>query len=177
MTLLVAGHETTAALLAWALQELAAHPRLQERLAEGQEGLADAVVQETLRLHPPVPLVLRRLRRPMRLAGRDLPEGATVAPCALIVHRRPDLWERPREFRPERFMDGRAPAGTLFPFGGGVRRCIGASFATFEARIVLEEVVSRFRLEPAGRALRGVGRRGIVLVPRRGGPVVARPRG
>jgi cytochrome P450 family 135 len=176
VTLLVAGHETTAALLAWALEELARQPAVQDRLA-AEDGFADAVVAETLRLRPPVPLgSLRRLRRPLRLAGRDLPAGATVASCAVVIHRRPDLYERPESFVPERFLETKPAAGAFLPFGGGVRRCVGAAFAQFEARLVLEAVARRFVLRPAGRPPRGVGRRGIVLVPRRGGRVVVTPR-
>jgi cytochrome P450 len=177
VTLLVAGHETTAALLAWSLQELARQPALQDRLAAAEDGFADAVVAETLRLHPPVPLgSLRRLRRPLRLAGRDLPAGATVASCALVIHRRPDLYERAESFVPERFLEAKPATGAFLPFGGGVRRCVGAAFAQFEARLVLEAVARRFVLRPAGRPPRGVGRRGIVLVPRHGGRVVVTPR-
>jgi cytochrome P450 len=178
VTLLVAGHETTAALLAWAAQELAAQPDLQERLAAGEGGLAEAVVTETLRLHPPVPLgALRRLRRPLRLGGHDLSEGSTVGACAAVVHRRPDLYDDPDAFRPERFAHGgRPPAGAFLPFGGGVRRCVGAAFAQFEARLVLERLARRFVLAAPGPPRRGVRRRGIVLVPRRGGPVIASPR-
>jgi cytochrome P450 family 135 len=179
VTLLVAGHETTAALLAWALQALADAPALQARLAAGEDGLAEAVVTETLRLHPPVPLgALRRLRSPLRIAGHDLPAGATVAACALLVHRRADLYERPDEFVPDRFLDAKPPPGGWLPFGGGVRRCVGAAFAQFEARLVLADVARRFMLSrPPGRRPIGIGRRGIVLVPRRGAQVVASPRG
>jgi cytochrome P450 len=178
VTLLVAGHETTAAALAWALGELADAPAVQERLSAGEDGLAEAVVTETLRLHPPVPLgALRRLRKPLRIAGHELPAGATVAACALLVHRRPDLYERPDDFVPDRFIDAKPPPGGWLPFGGGVRRCVGAAFAQFEARLVLEEVVRRFAVaHPPGRRPIGVGRRGIVLVPRRGGRLVARAR-
>jgi cytochrome P450 len=178
VTLLVAGHETTAAALAWALGELADAPTVQERLAVGEDGLAEAVVTETLRLHPPVPLgALRRLRQPLRIAGHDLPVGATVAACALLVHRRSDLYERPDDFIPDRFLNTKPPPGGWLPFGGGVRRCVGAAFAQFEARLVLEEVTRRFALvHPPGRRPLGIGRRGIVLVPRRGGRIVAIPR-
>jgi cytochrome P450 len=175
VTLLVAGHETTAAALAWALGELADAPAIQERLAAGEEGLSEAVVTETLRLHPPVPLgALRRLRHPLRIAGHDLPTGTTVAACALLVHRRADLYERPDDFRPDRFLGTKPPPGGWLPFGGGVRRCVGAAFALFEARLVLEEVARRFRVaHPPGRRPIGIGRRGIVLVPRRGGRLMA----
>jgi len=178
VTLLVAGHETTAAALAWAMGDLAGAPAVQVRLAAGEAGLAEAVVTESLRLHAPVPLgALRRLRDPLRIAGHDLPAGATVAACALLVHRRPDVYERPDEFFPDRFLAAKPPAGGWLPFGGGVRRCVGAAFAQFEARLIVEEVARRFVLaHPPGRRPIGVGRRGIVLVPRRGGPLVATQR-
>jgi cytochrome P450 len=178
VTLLVAGHETTAAALSWALDELADSPSVQARLASAEDGLSEAVVTETLRLHPPVPIgALRRLRTPLRLGGHDLPAGATVAACALLVHRRPDLYEQPDQFRPDRFLGAKPPAGGWLPFGGGVRRCVGAAFAQFEARLVLEEVAQRFTVaHPPGRRPIGIGRRGIVLVPRRGAPLVARAR-
>jgi cytochrome P450 len=171
MTLLLAGHETTAALLAWAIHELARAPGLQDRLAEGGDELTDAVINEALRLWPPVPLVLRKLRVPLSIGGRDYPAGATLAPCMLILHRRPDLWPKPDAFSPERFLGGRRPApGTFLPFGGGVRRCVGAAFAQFEARIVLGELVRTLRLEAPARR-EPVWRRGIVLVPARGARV------
>ena len=175
MTLLVAGHETTAALLSWALTELARDPRAQERLAGCEPGLSEAAITETLRLHPPVPLgSLRRLRQPMTIAGRQFPAGATVASCSLLIHRRPDVYEDPATWRVDRFLHERPPAGAWIPFGGGVRRCVGAAFAQFEARTVLEEIALALQLRPAGRTTRRVGRRGIVLVPPRGGPVIAR---
>ena len=174
MTLLVAGHETTAAALSWALIELARQPAAQARLAAGEPGLADAAVTETLRLHPPVPLgSLRRLRGPMTIAGWDLPAGATVASCSLLIHRRPDVHEQPAEWRIDRFLGVRPPAGGWLPFGGGVRRCVGAAFAQFEARTVLDELVRTWELRPAPAPSRGTARRGIVIVPRGGGPVVA----
>jgi cytochrome P450 family 135 len=178
VTLLVAGHETTAAALAWALDELADAPAVQERLASGEDGLAEAVVTETLRLHPPVPLgALRRLRKTLRIGGHDLPAGATVAACALLVHRRADVYKRPDDFVPDRFLDSKPPPGGWLPFGGGVRRCVGAAFAQFEARLVLEEVARRFAVtHPPGRPPIGIGRRGILLVPRRGGRLMAMPR-
>jgi cytochrome P450 family 135 len=176
VTLLVAGHETTAALLAWAVHELARHPSAQERLARGEEGWADAVVTETLRLHPPVPLVVRRLRESLSFDGFALPAGVTVAPCTAVVHRRGDVWPEPYEFRPQRFAGARPPAATWFPFGGGVRRCLGAAFAQFEARTVLAELARAYTWRAAGRRRERVGRRGIVLVPARGGRVVLRRR-
>jgi cytochrome P450 len=177
LTLLVAGHETTAGALSWALTEIAAHTEAQERLAAGEPGLAQAAVTETLRLHPPVPLgSLRRLRQPIRIASWDLPAGATVASCSLLIHRRADVYERPLAWLVDRFVDTRPPAGAWLPFGGGVRRCVGAAFAQFEARTVIDELLRSLELRPAGRPRRRVGRRGIVIVPARGGPVIASAR-
>jgi len=177
VTLLVAGHETTAAALSWVLTEVAADREAQARLASGEPGLAEAAITETLRLHPPVPLGgVRRLRRSMTVAGWKLPAGATLAPCSLLVHRRPDVYDQPTAWRVDRFLGTRPPPGAWLAFGGGVRRCVGAAFAQFEARTVLDELVRALELRPAGRPSRRVGRRGIVLVPARGGPVVAAPR-
>jgi cytochrome P450 len=174
VTLLVAGHETTAAALSWALLELARDAGTQARLAAGEPGLAGAAVTETLRLHPPVPLgALRRLRRPMTIAGWDLPAGATVAPCSLLVHRRADVYPEPTAWRAERFLGTRPPAGAWIPFGGGVRRCVGAALAQFEAETVLDELVRALELRPAGPPSRWIGRRGVVMVPWRGGPLIA----
>jgi cytochrome P450 len=172
VTLLAAGHETTAALLAWAIHEVVRAPGALDRLAAREEGWSDAVVRETLRLHPPLPLVVRRLKASMTIGGRELPEGATVGPCALLVHQNPDLYPEPHAFRPERFL-GRAPSTyEWLPFGGGVRRCIGAAFAQLEARIVLEELAAAFDLRPDRERRERTGRRGIVLVPARGARVV-----
>jgi cytochrome P450 family 135 len=178
ITLLVAGHETTAAALSWALTEVAHDPEAQARLANGEPGLAEAAITETLRLHPPVPLGgLRRLRRPMTIAGWKLSAGATLAPCTLLVHRRPDIYPQPTTWQVDRFLGTRPPPGAWLPFGGGVRRCVGAAFAQFEARVVLDELVRALELRPAGRPSRRTARRGIVIVPPRGGPVRAQPRG
>src|SRR5215208_2717646 len=166
MTLLVAGHETTSAALSWALMELAREPRAQARLADREPGLAEAAITETLRLHPPVPLgSLRRLRRPMTMAGWQLPAGATVASCSLLVHRRPDVYPHPSQWQADRFLTTRPPAGAWLPFGGGVRRCVGAAFAQFEARTVLDELMRTLELRSAGTSSRRTGRRGIVIVP------------
>jgi cytochrome P450 len=174
LTLLVAGHETTAAGLSWVLTEVADHPDAQARLAAGQPGLADAVFTEALRLHPPVPLGgVRRLRRTMTVAGWSLPAGVTLAPCSLLVHRRPDVYPSATAWQVDRFLEQRPPPGAWLPFGGGVRRCVGAAFAQFEGRIVLDELIRALELRPAHRRSRRTGRRGIVIVPARGGPVIA----
>jgi cytochrome P450 family 135 len=112
----------------------------------------------------------------MTIAGWQLPAGATVASCSLLVHRRPDVYEQPTTWRADRFLASRPPAGGWLPFGGGVRRCVGAAFAQFEARTILDEVTRALELRPAGRSRRRVARRGIVLVPPRGGTVIPTPR-
>ena len=178
MTLLTAGHETTATSLAWALEALGRHPEAQTRLRDevvtnDGEAYLDAVIKETLRLRPVVGLVLRRLTEPMEIGGHVLPAGANVAPCIYLLHRRPDVYREPRAFRPERFLEHPAGTYTWIPFGGGVRRCLGASFAQLEMKVVLREIVSRFALRAGdGRPERRV-RRAIVFAPSRGGEVVA----
>jgi cytochrome P450 len=173
VTLLIAGHETTATLIAWAAHELARDPSSQDRLAADRGAFGDAVIAETLRLHPPVAAVARRLRKPLALAGYELPAGTNVMPVSLLLHRRADIYPDPWAFKPERFLAARPPAGAWMPFGGSVRRCIGASFAQFEAKIVLEELTTRLRLAPASARRERTGRRAIVLVPSKGARVVA----
>jgi len=179
MTLLFAGHETTATALSWAIQLLARHPaelaRLEGEVESEGEDYLDAVIKETLRLRPVVALVLRRLVEPMEIGGRLLPAGANVAPSIYLVHRRPDVYPEPERFRPERFIERPPGTYTWIPFGGGVRRCLGASFAEFEMAVVLRELVRRRRLLPAGAVEHPV-RRTITMVPSRGGEVVAAPR-
>jgi cytochrome P450 len=177
MTLLAAGHETTATALAWALERLVRHPdkldRLSEEAAAGEEDYADAVVKETLRLRPVLPIVVRRLQEPLEIAGRLLPAGASITPCIYLMHRRADIYPEPHRFRPERFLEQPAGTYTWIPFGGGVRRCLGAAFAQFEMKTVLATVVKRLRLRPVDERPERVGRRAITLVPNRGAEVVA----
>jgi len=180
MTLLVAGHETTATALSWTLERLIRTPHVLARLLEEREAggdlYLDAVIKESLRLRPVVPAVARELQAPMELGGWQLPAGVAVVPSIYLLHRRPDLYPDPDAFRPERFLGDDAP-GTYawIPFGGGVRRCLGASFAQFEMRVVLATVLDRVRLEvDAGRAPESVTRRAITFAPRRGARVVAR---
>ena len=166
LTLLVAGHETTATSLAWAVERLLRHPGGLERLA-GDAEYTEAVVKEILRLRPVVAIVLRKLLEPLAIADGELPAGTTVAPCILLVHRREDVYPDPEAFRPERFL-GKAP-GTYswIPFGGGVRRCLGAAFAQVEMQVVLQTLAESARLEPVGDD-EGPRRRGVTLVPARG---------
>jgi cytochrome P450 len=183
VTLLVAGHETTANALAWAVERLCRHPARMGRLAEevraGEETYLKAVVQETLRLRPVISIVLRRLKEPLELGGRLLPAGASIVPSIHLVHRRGDIYERPDEFLPERFLEaegGQAPGTyTWIPFGGGVRRCLGAAFAQFEMEVVLRELVLRRTVRPSRPGAERVYRRAITETPRHDAEVIVGP--
>lgn len=178
MTLLVAGHETTATALAWTLERIVRHPHVLERLEDerrgGGDAYLDAVIRETLRLRPVVPAVVRRLQRPMTYGGWDLPAGVHIAPSIYLLHRRADLYPDPTAFRPERFV-GRTP-GTYewIPFGGGVRRCLGASFALYEMRIVLQAILRDASLVSSTRDDEATTRRAITFAPARGGRLAVR---
>jgi cytochrome P450 len=177
MTLLVAGHETTATALSWAIELLARHPveldQLETDVADGDGGYLDAVIKETLRLRPVIALVLRKLVEPMEIGGRMLPAGVTVAPSIYLVHRRPDVYPEPERFRPERFLENPPGTYTWIPFGGGVRRCLGGAFAELEMSVVLRELVERRRLRPTGRRPEHPVRSTITNVPSRGAEVIA----
>jgi cytochrome P450 len=178
VTLLVAGHETTATALAWALERLARHPAAWERLRAGDEAYLDATIKETLRLRPVVAIVQRVLAAPMEIAGHRLPAGVAVAPCIYLLHRRADLYPDPKAFRPERFLERPAGTYTWIPFGGGIRRCLGASFAVFEMTAVLRVIARRVeRLAPDGPSPERATRRGVTLVPARGARVLVGQRG
>jgi cytochrome P450 len=178
MTLLLAGHETTATALAWTFERLTREPAVLDRLiaaeAAGDGDYLDAVIKETLRLRPVVPAVVRRLQGPMEIGGWELDAGVNIAPSIYLLHRRPDLYPAPLAYRPERFLDD--PPGTYewIPFGGGVRRCLGASFAVFEMKIVIRAVLAarRLRARPGARP-EGVTRRAITFAPTRGGRIRA----
>jgi cytochrome P450 family 135 len=160
VTLLVAGHETTATALSWALALLARTPaalaRLRASLAAGEDAYLDAVVKETLRMKPPIAGAGRFVReRPFELAGHRIPVGIEIKPSIVAIHRRRDLYPSPDAFRPERFLGESArDSHAWLPFGGGIRRCLGASFASFELAVVIRRVVERTELTPAGRRLR-----------------------
>jgi cytochrome P450 len=176
MTLLVAGHETTATALAWALEQLSRHPRVLSELENGgSEEMLDAVVAETLRLRPVIVVVVRRLVEPMELGGRLLPAGVSVAPCIYLMHRRPDVYPDPDAFRPERFLDSPPGTYTWIPFGGGIRRCLGAQFAQLEMKTVLATLLRNARLRPTTAPPERITRRAITFVPHRGGRVVLDP--
>jgi cytochrome P450 len=180
VTLLVAGHETTATGLAWTFELLMHNPaalaRLRASLAAGDGDYLDAVVKESLRVKPVIAGVGRKVReRPFELGGYEIPVGIEINPSIAAIHRRADRYSSPREFRPERFLRDDPPdTYTWLPFGGGTRRCIGASFALFEMNVVVRRVIERTDLAPADqRPDRGV-RQGITFVPKRGARVVMR---
>ena len=172
VTLLAAGHETTAGSLAWALERLARHPRVAARLREGDDAYLEATVKEVLRLRPVLSITPRKVVEPFTAGGWTLPPGVHVTPCLYLAHRRPELWPDPTSFRPERFLDGAPAPYSWLPFGGGVRRCAGAAFATMELHEVLRAVVRRFELRPDRPEGERMRRRGVTLTPSRGGRVV-----
>ncbi len=176
LTLLVAGHETTANALAWAVERLVRHPdklaMLAAEVATGETRYLEAVVTETLRLRPVISLVARRLIEPVQIGDWHLPAGITVTPAIYLVHRRPDVYPDPDAFRPERFLDQPPGTYTWIPFGGGVRRCLGASFAQFEMAVVLSELVRRTHPRPVRPRAEPVLRRAITETPRHDAEVV-----
>jgi cytochrome P450 len=181
MTLLLAGHETTATALAWTFDLLLRHPeplqRLRDSLAAGEDAYLRATISESLRLRPVLPLAGRRLAKELSVDGMTLPAGTDVSPAIWITHTRPDLYPEPFAFRPERFLGDEGPESYAWiPFGGGIRRCIGASFAEFEMRIVLREVLTRCDQQKASPLPEKTGRRNITLSPKDGTPVVVTAR-
>jgi len=174
VTLLLAGHETTATGLAWAFDLLLHTPRvLSEALRAGDDYL-DAVVKEALRIRPVIPGVGRIVRgEPFRLNGYEIPPGVEVNPSIRIIHRRSDIYPDPETFAPERFIgDGAPDTYTWVPFGGGTRRCLGASFALMEMRVVLRRVLERAALTAADQRVSKVQFRAITLAPKSGARVI-----
>jgi cytochrome P450 len=176
MTLLLAGHETTATALAWTFDLLLRNPavlaRLRGELGSENDEYLRAVISESLRLRPVIPLAGRRLHAELPVNGYALPAGTDVTPAIWLTHTRADLYPDPLAFRPERFLDNPPKTYGWIPFGGGVRRCLGAAFAEFEMRVVLREVVGRCDLRLARRAPERIARRNITFSPRHGTPVV-----
>lgn len=180
MTLLLAGHETTATALAWTFDLLLRHAsplaRLRESLEDGEEDYLRAAISESLRLRPVVPLAGRRLSVDLETEDLRLPAGTDVTPAIWLAHTRADVYPEPFAFRPERFLESPPDTYSWIPFGGSIRRCIGAAFAEFEMRIVLREVFERCELHKANPAPEKIGRRNITLSPRAGTPVVVTAR-
>lgn len=180
MTLLLAGHETTAMSLAWALERLSRNPQALERAAEEAAGgggpYIDAAIRETLRVRPVFAVVARLVKEPFELGGYEIPPGVTIMPSPVLVHHRPDLYPAPEEFRPERFLERTPGTYTWIPFGGGMRRCIGANFALFEMKVVLSALLSRATLRAPDAEPESPQRRLITLGPAHGAQVVLEPR-
>ena len=174
VTLLVAGHETTATALSWTVERLTRVPGGWRAMRDGGEEYAEAAAKEALRLRPVLPVVLRNLQQPATIAGVDLPAGTVVAPSIYLVHRRPELYPDPAAFRPERFLGPEPQGGTYtwIPFGGGVRRCLGAAFALMELRVVLAELAAAVDAAPSRPQPERTARRAITLIPGRGAEVV-----
>jgi cytochrome P450 family 135 len=182
VTVLGAGHETTATALAWAMERLLRTPqaleRLRESLAAGEDDYLDATTKETLRARPVIVDVARKLTAPAEIGGYQLEAGTFVLPAIAALHYREDLYPEPHEFRPERFLDGEADSYAWIPFGGGVRRCIGAAFAQYEMRVVLRTILERTELRAPDPAPEKLKIRNITLAPGKGATVVQdrRPR-
>ena len=172
VALLVGGHDSSAASLAWAFELLARHPGVQARLREGDPTYLDAVVKEALRARPALTIAPRLLLEPAQIAGRTVPAGVQVAACLWLACRREDLWPRASEFRPERWLEDPAPNPlSWIPFEDDMRRCAGAPFAEMEMREVLG-AASDLWLRPARPEPEHARRSMLVLTPHRGGEVV-----
>jgi cytochrome P450 family 135 len=181
MTLLVAGHETTASSLAWAFERLARSPSVLARLVEELDADDDAyliaTVQETLRRRPVLPNVEPRLvKRPIKVGAWSYPPGVCLVPNAYLVHHDPEVYADPYDFRPERFLDEPPGTYTWIPFGGGRRRCIGASFAMLEMQIVMRTVLAGREMQPAADGFERAKRRNITIRPAGGALAVLRER-
>jgi len=181
VTLLLAGHETTASALSWALAEIGRDPdlltRAQRAADEGDDAWLEAALKESMRLHPIIPMVVRTLMEPATVGGRDLPAGTTVGPSIIVSHQRDESFPDPEVFRPERFLGPAAqtpPLNVWIPFGGGVRRCIGAGFSLMEGVEVLGEVFRQYDVTAVGTDVPKV--RNITSVPRRGARIQVRAR-
>jgi hypothetical protein len=173
MTLLVAGHETTASSLAFSFKLLARHPHVVTELAKGDDDYLAATIHEILRARPVLPNSAPRLvKEPIEVGGWHYEPGACLVPNAYLVHHDPDIYPDPYTFRPERFLEEQPGTYTWIPFGGGRRRCLGASFAILEMKTVLREVARRYELRPAGEALELTRRRAITISPKNGARTV-----
>jgi cytochrome P450 len=172
VALLVGGHDSSAATLAWAFERLARHPAVLARLREGDPAYLDAVVKEVMRARPALTIAPRRLLEPVQIAGRTIPAGAQVAACLWLALRREDLWSEASAFAPERWLQDPPPDPIAWiPFGGGVRRCAGAPFAEMQIREVLR-LGAHLRIRPARPDSERARRSMLVVVPDRGAEIV-----
>ena len=172
VALLMGGHDSSAASLAWAFERLARSPEVHRRLRAGDPAYLDAVVKEVLRVRPALTIAPRLLREPAQIAGQTIPAGVQVAACLWLAMRREDLWPDAAAFRPERWVDGATPESrSWIPYGGGVRRCAGAPFAEMEMREVLRTAAA-LDFRPARPAPERARRSMLVVVPERGGEII-----
>jgi cytochrome P450 len=180
ITMLAAGHDTSATALAWAFDLLLHHPEALARLKADLDGdddaYLDAVVKETLRLRPVIAEVGRRITHDETIGGVRLSAGASATGSILLAQRRPSVYPEPLAFRPDRFLGRPADPHSWLPFGGGIRRCIGVAFATLEIKTVLRTVLSELELRPASPKLERIRRRAVTLIPASGTRVVVQSR-
>ncbi len=180
ITLLLAGHETTSTALAWTVHELVRDPRAMRAAVAAADGddndYLEAVVKEAMRVHPVVPAVARRLTEPVRIGDHLLPAGTVVTPSIQLVQQSAEQHSEPLTYRPERFAEGTVSTANWLPFGGGVRRCIGASFSLSESVAILRVVLRRFTLTSPTNRPEAVRPRNITLIPARGATVIATSR-
>jgi cytochrome P450 len=183
MTLVLAGHETTANQLAWAWERLVRHPDAYERLreavrdeAEDADDVVEATITEAMRVRPVIPITGRRVAVPWRLGAYGVPAGTPVALSMLLLHHREDLYPEPFAFRPERWMSQKSGTYEWIPFGGGTRRCLGAALAMAEQRVVLSLMARRLDIETSDATPERPRHRNVTMIPARGGRVVIRAR-
>jgi cytochrome P450 len=173
LTMIMAGYETTTSGAAWALERLLRSPEQLQRLTTeiengSEDTYLDAVVKETLRARPVVPVVARHVTQPIELGGYTIPAGSTLMVSIYLVHSDPETYPEPEQFRPERFLDGVPEEAAWIPFGGGVRRCLGARFAELEMKVILTQVLATARLRAVGRSAEDFKRKRFTFAPEHG---------
>ncbi|WP_165226343.1 cytochrome P450 [Aquisphaera insulae] len=190
-TILIAGHDTTALGLSWALVDISSHPEIQDRVTAEVRGatsdglpqaerlpdfdVLDATIRESLRRWPVVPFVVRKTVRPFAAGGREYPPGVVLCPCSYLVHHREDLYPEPARFLPDRFLTRKFGPHEWFPFGGGNRVCLGMPFALYEMKVVLATMLAQVRIERPPGARSTPRRYGLVMGPDDGGRIIIRP--
>jgi cytochrome P450 len=172
IALIGAGHETTAAAIAWGAVLLAHNPDARERARSGDDDYLAALVKEVLRIRPPIPVAAGRvLDEPLSIGGHTVPAGTPVMIDAWGVHHDPDVYPDPERFQPERFLDGGSERYTWLPFGGGAHRCLGAGLAELEIKVGLSTILRHVAIEPIEAELPPPARRGVTIVPHGGGRI------
>ncbi len=175
--MLIGGHDTTAATISWIIDLITHHPaalhQLEDSVRAGSDEYLTAVVQESLRLRPVFPFTVRLAKQPLEFDGLTIPPGTLVVPFIALVHRRPDIYPNPLAFKPERFLGTRPGSYSWIPFGGGMRRCIGAAMAQLEATIIIRALVQELDLRPAHPRSERLGRHSVLTVPADGGTTIA----